>query len=226
MTTTSVLSVPGIGRVDQIFLQTLATIADRHGWDIDGIAGVISHESGFNPAAKNPQPGQTATGLIQFTESTARSLGTSTAALRTMTAVQQLPYVESFFAKTLHPIPQNPSDYILATYGRSDLIGQSDATVIDRADSPDPREAQRYRVNSALDKAKKGFITVGDLRSSLRSVLAAAGGKRIQIVQVGDFVIAPIAKQNTSVVFVVAAAAALAAAAAYTAKQRHTIWRT
>lgn len=226
MTTTSVLAVPGIGKVDGIFLRELGALADRHGWDVDGIAGVISHESGFNPAAKNPQPGQTATGLIQFTEATARSLGTSTAALRAMTGVQQLSYVEGFFAKTLHPIPQDPADYILATYGRSDLIGQSDATVIDRADSPDPREAQRYRVNSALDKTKKGFITVGDLRSSLWSVLAAAGGKRIQIVQSGDFVVAPTAQRNSSVVFVVAAAAALAAAAAYTAKQRRIIWQS
>lgn len=226
MTTTSVLSVPGIGRVDQIFLQTLAAIADRHGWDIDGIAGVISHESGFNPAAKNPQPGQTATGLIQFTEATARSLGTSTAALRTMTATQQLPYVESFFAKTLHPIPQNPSDYILATYGRSDLIGQPDATVIDRANSSDPREAQRYRVNSALDRAGKGYINVGDLRSSLWSTLAAAGGKRMAI-PIEEFVVAPTVKTtNSSALFIIAATAALAAAAAYTARQRHVIWQS
>lgn len=181
MTTTSVLAVPGIQHVDQTFLRTLAAIVDRNGWDIDGIAGVISHESRFDPAAHTPIPGQTATGLIQFIESTARTLGTTTAALRTMTALQQLPYVEKFFLRTLHSVPKRPEDYLLATFGRADLINAGDATVIDRADSDDPAEAERYRVNSALDSTGKGYITVGDLRSSAHRTLAGAGGVRVQI---------------------------------------------
>lgn len=220
MTTTSVLAVPGIGKVDQTFLRTLAAIADAHGWNIDGIAGVISHESGFNPSAHNPQPGQTATGLIQFTESTARSLGTSTAALHGMTAIQQLPYVTSFFARTLHPIPQDPSDYILATYGRGDLIGQPDATVIDRADSDDPAEAQRYRVNSALDRTGKGYITVGDLRSSLRSTLASASGRRVLIMP--EAVTAPSAP--TTSVLPIVAVLGMAVAAGYAAHKRRELF--
>jgi Transglycosylase SLT domain len=184
MATTSILAVPGIERVNQTFLGALAALADRNGWDVDGIAGVISHESRFDPAAHNPQPGQTATGLLQFIESTARQLGTTTAALRAMTALQQLPYVEKFFRATLRRAPGRPEDYLLATFGRADLIGDDDATVVDRADSDDPREAERYRVNSALDAAGKGFITVGDLRSSARASLNAAGGQRVRVTAV------------------------------------------
>jgi hypothetical protein len=180
--TSSVLAVPGIDRVDQTFLHALAGMVDRHGWDIDGIAGVISHESRFDPAAHNPQPGQTATGLIQFIESTARTLGTTTAALRTMSALQQLPYVEKFFARTMHRIPSQPADYILATFGRADMIGAADAHVLDRRDSTDPHEAERYRVNATLDHGHKGWITVGDLRASLRTTLASAHGQRVSIV--------------------------------------------
>jgi hypothetical protein len=186
MTTTSVLAVPGIHRVDQTFLRALAAMVDRHGWDIDGVAGVISHESGFNPAAHTPIPGQTATGLLQFIESTARSLGTTTDALRTMSALQQLPYVERFFQRTLRTVPTQAEDYILATFGRADLVGAPDDTVIDRANADDPREAERYRVNSALDATGKGYITVADLRASARVTLERAGGVRVQIISPGS----------------------------------------
>lgn len=186
MTTTSVLAVPGIHRVDQTFLRALAAMVDRHGWDIDGIAGVISHESGFNASAHSPIPGQTATGLIQFIESTAHSLGTTTAALRTMSPLQQLPYVERFFQRTLRQIPQAPESYILATYGRADLVNAPDDLAIDHSSSDDPAEAERYRVNSALDATGKGWISVGDLRASLRRVLAQAGDVRVPITPAGS----------------------------------------
>lgn len=186
MTTTSVLAVPGIYRVDPTFLRALAAMVDRHGWDIDGIAGVISHESGFNAAAHTPIPGQTATGLIQFIESTARQLGTTTDALRTMSPLQQLPYVERFFQRTIRQIPQAPESYILATYGRADLVNAPDDLAIDHATSDDPAEAERYRVNSALDAGGKGWISVGDLRASLRRVLARANGDRLSITPAGS----------------------------------------
>jgi len=186
MTTTSVLAVPGIHLVDQTFLRALAAMVDRHGWNIDGIAGVISHESRFDAAAHSPIPGQTATGLIQFIESTARSLGTSTAALRTMSALQQLPYVERYFQRTLRLTPNAPESYILATYGRADLVNAPDDLAIDHATSDDPAEAERYRVNSAFDASGKGWISVGDLRASLRRVLTQAGDVRIPITPAGS----------------------------------------
>ncbi len=182
MATTSILRVPGISRVGGDFLAALGELADRHGWNADGIAAVISHESGFNPAARNPTPGQTATGLLQFIESTAHRLGTSTAALATMTATEQLPFVEKFFRMALGGrLPTDPADYILATYGRADVIGAPDSHVLDRRDSTDPREAERYRVNASLDTAHKGWIDVGDLRRSVRRTIAAAQGERVLI---------------------------------------------
>jgi len=60
----------------------------------DYLAYVIYKESGFKPKAKNPLG--TATGLIQFLESTAQSLGTSTSALYNMSATDQLYYVEKY----------------------------------------------------------------------------------------------------------------------------------
>lgn len=180
--TDSILAVPGLAAMTPDFLRALADLADRNGWSADGIAAVISHESRFNAQAHTPIPGQTATGLIQFIESTAKKLGTTTAALLGMTAIEQLPFVERFFDLTLQGRkPQEPDEYILATYGRADLIGKPDSYVIDRKDASDPKEAERYRVNAALDAGQKGYISVGDLRHSVRGTLNAAGGERIDV---------------------------------------------
>lgn len=176
----SVLAVPGITNVDGAFLRVLAYIAAKNGWNVDGVAAVISHESGFDPHARNPHG--TATGLIQMIESTAESLGTTTAALLGMTAVQQLVYVERFFVTYLHGLrPSNPEDYILVTYGRLDAIGKPDDYVLDRADSDDPAERRRYEWNAALDSEGKGYITAGDLRGSLGGTIRAAGGRRVEV---------------------------------------------
>ena len=50
----------------------------------------------FSPSKKNPLQNSTATGLIQFTEATAKNLGTTTAKLAKMTAENQLDYVEKY----------------------------------------------------------------------------------------------------------------------------------
>ena len=56
----------------------------------------MASESLFNPAARNPLPGQTASGLLQFIESTARRMGTTTEAIRRMSTVEQLHLVERY----------------------------------------------------------------------------------------------------------------------------------
>jgi hypothetical protein len=55
---------------------------------------VMWFESKLNPQAVNPISG--ATGLIQFTPTTARSLGTTTDVLKHMSNVQQLDYVLAY----------------------------------------------------------------------------------------------------------------------------------
>lgn len=176
----SILAVPGIDTVDAGFLRVLWYIAAKNGWNVDGIAAVISHESRFDPRAKNPKG--TATGLIQFIESTARSLGTSTAALLDMTATQQLIYVERFFDRYLGgKKPADPADYILPAYGRTDAIGKPDDYVLDRRDSDDPEEQKRYAWNKGLDAGGDGTITAGDLRNSLRGTIGAAHGRRVTV---------------------------------------------
>jgi hypothetical protein len=65
----------------------------------DWLMIVMWAESRLNPQARNPKG--TATGLIQFLESTAKDLGTSTAALYKMNHVQQLPYVREYLRRRI-----------------------------------------------------------------------------------------------------------------------------
>jgi hypothetical protein len=110
-------------------------------------------------------------GLIQFIESTAKSLGTTTAAIRQMSAVEQLPLVEKFFQMSMgKKIPDRIEDYILAPLGRPDMIGKPDATVIYEAGSPE------YEANKSLDRDGDGAITVGDMRARMRGFIDRAKG--------------------------------------------------
>ena len=67
------------------------------GVDPAWIANVIQFESRWNPQAVNRFSG--ASGLIQFMPKTAKGLGTTVEAIRTMTAAQQWPYVRAYFSR-------------------------------------------------------------------------------------------------------------------------------
>jgi hypothetical protein len=69
------------------------------------LAAVIQHESRFNPKAQygdvkgvKPFNPDVAQGLIQFTPSTAKGLGTTTRAIRAMDAQQQMDLVQRYYA--------------------------------------------------------------------------------------------------------------------------------
>src|ERR1700741_3066539 len=64
------------------FWTELQAIAKRLDTESAWLLNVMASESLFNPKARNGLPGQTAAGLLQFIESTARDMGTSTRAIR------------------------------------------------------------------------------------------------------------------------------------------------
>lgn len=66
---------------------------------------VMNNESGLNPKAKNPL--SSATGLIQFMEATAKSLGTTTKDIYNMSNLKQLDYVKKYmqpYAKYINSV--------------------------------------------------------------------------------------------------------------------------
>lgn len=85
--------VPASYRV--AFVEKVKKISANLGIDPNWLMAIMYFESArtFSPSITNSIG---ATGLIQFLPSTAKSLGTSTTALRAMSAVQQLDYVEKY----------------------------------------------------------------------------------------------------------------------------------
>jgi hypothetical protein len=77
------------------FFVALDAMAKRLGIPVEWICDVIYIESGFQPAIKNPN--SSASGLIQFMEATAKGLGTTTAKIRAMSNMQQIPLIERYF---------------------------------------------------------------------------------------------------------------------------------
>jgi len=80
------------------FLAKVKQISETLGFDADWLMLVMYHESAqtFSPSIVNPYSG--AVGLIQFMPKVATNLGTSIAALKLMTNVEQLEYVYKYYA--------------------------------------------------------------------------------------------------------------------------------
>lgn len=166
-----ILAVRGLSETSSAFRSALWDMAKRNGWNVDPIATVMSLESRFKPSAKNPYA--TATGLIQFIESTAKRLGTTTAALKNMTAVEQLPFVEKYYKLTGANAAWRPVDYYLAGWGSG--IGEPYDHVLAT------RGSHVYDINAGLDADGNGTITVGDLAKKVSDGMMAAKGKFIPI---------------------------------------------
>ena len=91
------ISTPGVK-------EKLQVIVDRMGVTVNDLIVIINLESAgtFSPSVQNPD--SKATGLIQFMPSTAKGLGTTIEALKNMTILEQLEYVDKFFIGNLKAV--------------------------------------------------------------------------------------------------------------------------
>lgn len=132
------------------FLNETSRVAKRLGAQPHHLLNVMAAESGLNPAISNP--GSNATGLIQFMPSTARGLGTTTEALKGMSAVDQLKYVEKYLSPYKGRL-NSQADVYGAIY-LPKRLGQS---VYATKGQPE------YDQNRGLDIGGKGYISAADL---------------------------------------------------------------
>ncbi|MBC9933319.1 transglycosylase SLT domain-containing protein [Chitinophaga qingshengii] len=138
------------------FFKRLAEIAGRLGIPSEWLQHVMYSESGLSHIAVNSIG---AVGLIQFTRSTAKSLGTSADALLKMSNVQQLDYVEKYFKVqiSVYGVPKSVVDcYILVFYPAMVRKGKDFAL-------PD----SMYASNKGMDMNKDGKITRDDVKAYL-----------------------------------------------------------
>jgi len=142
-------------KVSPAFKAKVDTIAQALGTDPNYLMGAMAFETGrtFSPKIRNAA-GSGAVGLIQFMPSTARSLGTSSAALAKMSAVQQLDYVYAYLAPYAGRLNSLSDVYMAILYPAA--VGQSDNYPLFKEGT------KAYTQNKGLDTNKDGVVTKGE----------------------------------------------------------------
>jgi len=137
--------------------QQINDISKRLKISPDNLKALIYSESGGNPHAVNPK--SAATGLIQFMPKTAQGLGITTAQLKTMTAEQQLPYVEKYLANTKRRAGFGSNEPLSAgqLYALVFMPSKAKQGVMCAAGT------KAYSWNKGLDKNHDGIISINEL---------------------------------------------------------------
>ena len=172
----TLLAVAGIENTSHAFRRELIALSGRQQLNPDHMLVVMSLETGgsFDPAQPNLAGGG-AIGLIQFLPDTAANLGTSSAELAAMTPVQQLGYVEKYFAPAKGKI-NTLNDHYLAVFAPKGIGHGPDFTLYS---SP----SKEYFDNAdAFDKDGDGIITVANATARVHQIaLNAAARPRVPV---------------------------------------------
>ena len=159
--------------LEQILLQQpqfwteLQAVAARLETHPEWLLNVMASESLFIAGARNRLPGHTASGLLQIIEDTAQSLGTTTAAIRKMSPVEQLRFIEKYFAPFRGRL-KSLADVYTAVF-RGFIVDGGETVVVAPLD--DSRKEQRiYALNQWLDFNSDGRITKGELSTAALSI--------------------------------------------------------
>ena len=139
-------------------------IAGRLAIDPNHLMAIIAFETGrsFDPSTVN-RAGSGATGLIQFMPATARGLGTTTATLARMSAIEQLTYVEKYLRPYAGRMTDLPSAYMAVLYPRA--VSKSPDHVLFRKGSV------AYKLNRGLDANGNGQVTKAEAAAKVEAVL-------------------------------------------------------
>lgn len=148
------------------FLEKVRYISSLLKCNPDDLMLVMYAESRLKSAARNALTD--ASGLIQFIPSTANWLGTTTAALRAMSNVQQLDYVYKYF-KSLGATGKvkNVFDLYILTFFPI-ALGKPDSWVLQSSDLTAYKIASQ---NKIIDINRDGQITVGEFKQYVATYL-------------------------------------------------------
>lgn len=154
-------------RVSAAFKRKLIEIAEGIDVDPNYLISAMAFETGetFSPSIKNRSG---ATGLIQFTPDTAAELGTSTADLAAMTAVDQMEYVEKYFSPYKNMLETIEDVYMAILWPAA--IGKPNSWVLFSKPSP------QYERNSGLDTNKDGYVTKEKAAAMVKAKLLKGRG--------------------------------------------------
>jgi hypothetical protein len=159
-------SVPASYRT--AFIAKVKEVASKLGINPNWLMAIMYWESArtFSPSITNSIG---ATGLIQFMPSTAIGLGTTTAALRQMTAVQQMDYVYKYYLPYKSKITNYIDCYLVTFFPAA--VGKGDSFIIQTSKLPASLIAKQ---NPAFDINKDKKITVGEIKQVMLKKLPSA----------------------------------------------------
>ena len=166
-------ALPEAIAADTEFLDKVVSVSSELGFDPNDLLRVIDFETAgsFSPKAqpirKDGTKISSATGLIQFLEKTANGLGTTTAELAGMTAVEQLDFVKDYFEPFKGRI-KNFGDIYMAVHWPAG-VGKDDSYVMYKAGS------DSYKANKGLDTNGDGTVTRGETLARLFSATGKGG---------------------------------------------------
>jgi len=154
-------------RVSAAFKARLIEIAEKIDVDPSYLISAIAFETGetFSPSIKNRSG---ATGLIQFMPETAIELGTSTADLAAMSAVDQMDYVEKYFNPYRSMLETIEDVYMAILWPAA--IGKPNSWVLFSKPSP------QYERNSGLDTNKDGYVSKEKASAMVKAKLLKGRG--------------------------------------------------
>ena len=142
------------------FLPELQRVAARLETRPAWLLNVMACESSFVASARNPLPGQTASGLLQIIKQTAIGLGTTTAAIRRMNPIEQLQIVEKYFAPFKGHLNSLANVYLAVFRGL--IVNGGPETVVAPLNAS-YKERQAYSLNKGLDLDGDRQITKDEL---------------------------------------------------------------
>jgi hypothetical protein len=163
ITTAAMIFSGWVTQNTQAFLAKVQSIASQLDIKADWLMAVMAIESGLQASITNSIG---ATGLIQFMPATAAALGTSTAALRAMSNVQQLDYVYKYLSNYKSKLKSAGDLYLTIFYPAA--VGKADTYVIGAAGSAIATQNPALR-NSA------GAVTVGSVKNNFLNWVKAKG---------------------------------------------------
>ena len=145
------------------FREEVVQMARRLDVDPDFLMAIMAWETDrtFRSDIRN-YAGSSGTGLIQFMDSTAHRLGTTTSELAEMAPRDQLRYVEAYFEPFSGRLNTLEDAYMAVLWPRA--VGKPSSYVLFR------RPSLAYRQNSGLDHNEDGLITKWEATEPLREI--------------------------------------------------------
>lgn len=172
-----IFKFPGIERTTLEFRIALIALGRELDIDPNAMAAVMSIESGFRPAIRNPHGG--AVGLIQFMPATLKVWGLTSDQAAAMSAVEQLELVKRFYRYARGTT--DPGRLYMLTF-LPKYADSPEGFVLGARDSAEIRDGLKlhniWAQNAGLDTNKDGLITVGEVKALARGryELARAAG--------------------------------------------------